>query len=461
MLSMPELNSLLAQDEGSRLEFKKSAHFVDRIGCTICALANSGGGLLVLGIEKDNGKTVIQGIQNKDETYQKLASILPRLEPKPPVTYEEHTLDGNLILIVNVSALPISELCFFQNNVYVRQGSVNVEVRKQDLVVFLRARGIISFEENRSIAKLEDLSMRKIQKHIAILTKKDVQFNKASTETILQSLGVANAIGEFYIKNAGVLVFADDIMRFFSNCEMRIVKYKGRIATLEAREFDQRFSDTIPELLERAFTVIQEKAGMTARVIGGKRVEMPMTPPEVLREALTNAVGHRDYFDPNGILVEIFDDRIQITNPVTLLPGQTLKNFARLRRHRNPILHRILNDAGWGDGLNLGIDAMFRIMRGNSLPDPTFDDLGGFFRVVLYGSLSDRAVRPYGQITEMQQKAIAYLEKHEAITAPKYAQIIGVSHPTAINYLNDLVAQGQLKKLGSARSSRYVRNKKD
>ncbi len=461
MLSKEEVQYLLSQEEGSRLEFKKSVHFADRIGQTVCAFANAGGGLLVLGIESVNGKAAAIGIQKKDEAYQKMAAILPQLEPRPLVSYEEHNIDGKLVILVNISALSPGDVCFFGNRVYVRQGSVNVEVSHKQLIEFLKARGIISFEEGRSAAKLKDLSEEKIGKHLVNRTDKKPKIGEVPAEALLQSLGVANAIGEFYIKNVGLLAFAKDITRFFSNCEIRIVKYKGRTPSIESREYDQRLIDTCPELLEKAFSIIKEKAGIAARIINGRRVEMPMVPDKVLREALTNAVGHRDYFDPNGILVEIFDDRITLTNPGTLLSGQTLKNFADLRRHRNPILHRILNDAGWGDGLNLGVRAIIGIMRDNGMPDPVFDDLGGFFRIVLYGPLSDRVAKPYGNISNMQQKALAYLEKHEFLTAPHYAQIIGVSHPTAIKYLNDLVLQMILKKIGSGRSSKYTKDKKD
>jgi ATP-dependent DNA helicase RecG len=461
MISAEKLDALLAQDEGSRLELKKSVQFTQRVGQTLCAFANSGGGLLVIGAERKDGKTVVNGVQDKDETYQKIAAILPRLEPRPPVNYEEHDADGKLLLITVVDALPVSEVCFFEKNVYIRQGSVNVEIRKQDLVNFLRARGIISFEENRSPARLEDISNEKVQKHLVHRATPGSKPDGVPLETVLQSLGVANAVGEFYIKNAGVLAFAKDINRFFSNAEIRIVKYKGRTPSLQAREFDQRLTDTLPELLEKAFVVIQEKAGFSAKIVNGKRVEAPMIPPEALREALTNAVGHREYFDSNGVLVEIFDDRIRITNPGSLLPGQTLKNFADIRRHRNPIIHRILNDSGWGEGLNLGVRLIIRVMRENDLPDPDFEDMGGFFRVTLYGPLSDKAAKPAEQISPMQQKALAYLEKHESITAPAYARLIGISHPTAIRYLNDLVALGRLKKLGNYRSSRYVNVQKD
>jgi predicted HTH transcriptional regulator len=95
-------------------------------------------------------------------------------------------------------------------------------------------------------------------------------------------------------------------------------------------------------------------------------------------------------------------------------------------------------------------------MRKNKLPDPKFEDLGGLFKVTLYGPLSERKVRPYGLIKERQKKAIEYLKKKKSITAPEYAKIAGISHPTAITDLKELVVQGVLRKVGRRRSSKYV-----
>jgi ATP-dependent DNA helicase RecG len=461
MISKEKLREILRQSEGSKLEFKKSFHFTERIGQSMCAFANSGGGLIIFGAEAKESEVHITGIQNKDEAHQKLAGVFPLLDPRPKYSMEDHILEGKTLMIMDIAALPISDVCFFKKSVFVRQGSVNIEINKKELIEFLRARGVISFEENHSSARIADLDENKIRKHIKNKGIPVKKIEGIGLETLLASLSVANQIGKFYIKNVGTLFFAKEILRFFSNSELRIVKYKGEVPELKNREYDERINDTTLEVLEKSFQKVNDKAGITARIVDGKRVEAPMIPNRVLREALTNAVSHRDYFDPNGILIEIFDDRIQITNPGTLLPGQTLKNFAELRRHRNPILHRLINDAGWGEGLNLGVKDMIRIMRQNDLADPVFDDLGGFFRVTLYSSLSNRAVKPYGVITERQKKALAYLEKHESITAPVFAKLVGISHPTAIRDLNEMVAQGLLKKIGQYRSSKYIKERKN
>lgn len=449
-----KLKEIIDTPEGTYLEFKKSLTFTERVAKSICAFANTYGGYVIVGVEKEDG-TRITGVQDKDSEFQKLAGITPRLHPKPYYDVEERELEGKTILVIHVNQLPTSELCFFKKTAYRRVGSINEELSGQNLVRFMQQRGVVSFEDNKSLAGLSDLERGKITNLLKNRGLKAEDHEPIHLQSLLSSLGVANQIGEFYLKNSAVLFFAKDVKRFFMNPEIRIVKYRGTVKALEALKDDVKLVDTLPELLEASFSKIKQEIRMLIMSGGGKRTESLMIPEEVIREALTNAVGHRDYFDPNGILVEIFEDRVEITNPGSLLPGQTLKNFSETRRHRNPTLYRLLNDSKWGEGLNLGVKAMYRIMRQNKLPDPQFEDLGGMFRVTLYTVLSRRRPKPYGEITERQQKAIAYLEIHKILTAPRFAKIAGISHPTAIRDLNDMVAQGVLRKTGSYRSSKY------
>ena len=454
-----ELASLLGASEGVSLEFKKSLEFPEAIARTICAFANTFGGYLVIGTEKRKDETLIVGVANPDAEFQKLAGITSLLQPKPYYTAREYGVNGKNAIIIKVEAMPLSEVCFYKKTVFRRMGSINEEVTGPNLARFLRERGTLSFEENKCPAKLEDLSRNKIQTFLKNRGVNAKEHAPISLKLLLSSLGVANSIGEFYLKNAAVMFFAEDARKFFINAEVRVAKFRGKEKNLEALEYDERVIDTLPELLGAVFETVRNKAGAFGRIIDGKRMEARMIPDEVLREALTNAVGHRDYFDPNGILVEIFDDRLEITNPGSLLPGQSLKNLAEVRKHRNPLTYRLLNDSRWGEGLNLGIKAMYRTMRKNKLPDPEFKELGGMFKVTLFGPLSNRKQTGHGNITERQEKALQHLKTHESITAPQYAKLAGVSHPTAITDLNSLVAMGVLAKSGSYRSAKYLPEK--
>ncbi len=447
---------LLEASEGTTLEFKKSLEFPEAIGRTICAFANTFGGTLIIGAEKQRDQTIPAGVANADQEFQKLAGIIAQMNPKPYHQATEHNYAGKTLIAVRIEALPVSEVSFFKKAAYRRVGSINEEISGPSLVRFLQQRGTVSFEENKSAASLGDLDRSKI---FELLEKRGINSGKHKPiplESLLSSFGVANNLGDFYLKNASILFFAKDIRKFFMNPEVRIVKYRGKEKRLEAREYDQRFIDTLPELLEAVFNKTKEKSGTFGRIINGKRMETTMVPDEALREVLTNAVGHRDYFDPNGTLVEIFDDRIEVTNPGSLLPGLTLSNFSKVKKHRNPIIYSLLNDSKWGEGLNFGIRAIYRIVRENNLAEPEFENLGGMFKTTLFGPLSSRKHQPYGAIMERQKKAIGYLQAHESITAPKYAKLAGISHPTAITDLNDLAEQGALRKTGRYRSAKYL-----
>lgn len=447
---------LLESEEGTTVEFKRSLSVRDAIARTICAFANSSGGYIVIGVELKGGdKKTVVGIESAE--FEKLPDIISQLSPRPYYSLAQEVTGGKPIGIITIDPLPISEICFYKKLAYRRVGPTNEEISQSNLVKFLQQRGTVSFEENRSQISMAQIDSEKLNKLLKNRGINAGDHKPLDTRSVLASLGVANNIGDFFLKNSAALFFAKDIKQFFLNSEIRIIGFKGKTKSLTAKVSDVRFIDTLPELLESSYSEILKKIGTTSKLVNGKRVDLPSIPEEVLREALTNAVGHRDYFDPNQIYVEIYDDRIEITNPGGLVQGLSLKNFRDMRKARNPTIYRLLNDSRWGEGLNLGIKAIYRIMRQSQLPDPLFEDLGAAFKVTLYNSLSDKKVRPYGLISNRQEKAIEYLKEHgESITAPKYSTLFGVSHPTAIKDLKELVVQGILKHEGSQRSSRYL-----
>lgn len=449
---------LIGLDEGATLEFKKSLSDSTRICETICAFANTGGGRIVFGIHKQGKTSVLAGIENTDKDTGELANwIRNNLRPQIRYVPTTITLDGKHFIILNIDALPLTEVCTYNHKVFQRKGATNQEVSGTLLILFLRERGLLSFEELPSSATVADLDTKKVHTLIRARGTEPDHHKPINIETALASLGVASLLDKLVIKKSAPIFFAKDVPKFQGNCEVRIVKFRGKESALEFREYDKRFIDTIPELLRTSFDNILAQLGTVSVIVDGRRQEIPAIPPNVIREVITNAIGHRDYIDPNCVLVEIFDDRIQVTNPGGLLPGQTLKNFVETRRHRNPIIHRLLNDAGWGEGLCFGIKLIYRELRKNSLPDPEFQDLGGFFRVVLYTARSDKKRKPADHISERQAKALAYLEKHEIIRSEEYARIVGISKVTAVKDLNELVIQGRIRKIGKFRGAHYIK----
>lgn len=452
MTTFTDLQRWVSEWEGPTMEFKTRVN--PEIGQTISAFANMYGGIIVFGVEPKKKELI--GLTNPDEESQRIRHVLDQCKPNPKPEQEFVRHEGRTFIVLNVAAFaPSQNPCFFDRHCYIRQGTTNLELSGEDLIDFLRKRSVLNFEESKSRLTLQDLDRDKV---LALLKSRGVSYGTLSDDelkSILAGLNVANYNGEFFLKNVAVLFFAKEPQRYLSNLEARIVKYRGTEPELGGILFDKRVYGTLPEIIEQTFRLISENVGRSYKLVGTKREEVLEYPKDSLREVVTNAFGHRDYFEPKEVLVEIFGDRIQITNPGGLLPGQNISNFCKTPRHRNPIVYRLLHDLGLGEGLGLGIRLIRKQFRQAKLPDPEFFEIGNAFQAVFYNSNSKKKRYPVDFENMRQKQAIAYLQKYPMLKTAHYAKMTGVSQPTAVKDLNELVKQGKLTKVGKFRGAYY------
>lgn len=446
-----DLEEWVKEWESPAMEFKSNVS--DRMGHTISAFANTFGGMIILGISP---KKEFVGISNPDETSIKIRSIFDKCTPRPNSRQEFIRHDGKTYIILKIEQFGYSEApCFFDRKCFVRQGTTNLELYGDELISFLKTRAILNFEELKSRAGITDLSIERIR---AFLDKRNSSANLSTEEeikSILFGLHAANFNGNFYLKNIAVMFFAEEPQKFIPNLEVRIVKYIGTEPALNEIKMDERVSGTIPEIIEKSFIMINDAAGTKFVLKDLERVRIPEYPPEAIREALTNAVGHRDYFDSNDVLIDIYKDRLQITNPGGLLHGQTINNFYKVPRHRNPLVYQFLHDMRYGEGLGLGVPLIIKLMREANLPDPEFNNFGNVFRVTFYNSSSGRIKHELNMRNKRQNEVIAYLKSNGRIKLKDYAKLAGISGPTAIKDINELMKQGIVRRVGMFRGAYY------
>ena len=452
--SFEDIKNWVVDWEGPTLEFKNGVG--KNVGKTICAFANTSGGIIVLGIGPDKKFT---GIQSPDKASQDIHAILESCKPKPNVDQQFVKEGGKTFIVLTVAQFSLSQgICFFEKQCFIRQGTTNICLDGDDLINFLKNKAVLNFEEQRTPAKLEHIDIEKL----GILFKKrnipEENLKGEKLKHMLAVLHIANYNGEFYIKNAGLMFFANEPGFFFTNLQVRIVKYSDTEPELGKIEIDNKVQGTIPELIEQTYTQVTKNIGKQYTISGTKREENSIYPQNALREIITNAVGHRDYFNTQNILVEIFQDRIQVTNPGGLLHGQTIKNFDRTPQHRNPICYQLLHDLGYGEGLGLGVRLIRKTMREYGLPDPEFYSLGNTFRIVLYNNNSTKRVQAVDYENPRQKQALVYLKEKHKIKSEEYSKTFGVSVPTAINDLNELIKQGKVRKIGKFRGVHYELN---
>jgi ATP-dependent DNA helicase RecG len=450
--SYSDLQKWTSEGESPAMEFKLSVQ--NDIGETISALVNTYGGIIVFGIEPK--KKELRGFADADEESRRLRQVFDQCKPNPQP--EQHFIrhEGKTFIVLKLEPFAYSQNpCFFKNRCFIRQGTTNLELAGEEFVEFLKKRSLLNFEESKTKASIEDLDMGKVRH---FLTKRKINIDNLGdkeVKQILTGLGVANYNGEFFLKNAALLFFAREPQRFFSNLEVRIVKYSGIEAEVGLIRLDKRLYGTIPELIEQTFKTVSENVGKTFTLVGPERREILDYPPESLREVITNSLGHRDYFESKEVLIEIFEDRLQLTNPGGLLRGQNINNFDKTPQHRNPICYRLLHDLGLGEGLGLGIRLIRRQFRESKLPDPEFYEIGNAFQVILYNHSSKKKRYLADFENSRQKQALAYLLNNKTIKTEQYAKMTGVSQPTAVKDLNELIKQGKVRKVGKFRGAYY------
>ncbi|MBW1677587.1 MAG: hypothetical protein JRJ79_13555 [Deltaproteobacteria bacterium] len=203
--------------------------------------------------------------------------------------------------------------------------------------------------------------------------------SSGSRKNLLINLGLAEDRTGYRLTNAGVLLFGKNIEHHIRHSFVTCVLYRGITKTkiLDRKDFK---SDLLSNYQD-AFRFLQQHLRLEYIIEdGGPRKEVSEIPLEVLREALLNAIVHRDYYEEGaGILVEIYDDRVEITDPGRLLFDKS--KFGKLSVARNPVIFDIFHRLGLTERIGSGIGRMREAMAAQGL-EIEFDP-GSFFIVTL------------------------------------------------------------------------------
>lgn len=180
-------------------------------------------------------------------------------------------------------------------------------------------------------------------------------------------------------------------------------------------------------------------------------------PPDVIREAIVNAVAHRDYTSGAAVQVSVFADRIEVWNPGELLPPLTPN---RLRGPHQSIArnHRICESlflAGYIEKYGTGTLMMIRESIAHELAEPDLEQRGGEFVVTIWRDWLTEVVLAELGITERQKQAIRYVKENGRITNSEYQTLLRVAKRTAHRDLTNLIGKGVLKKVGITGSGTY------
>lgn len=452
-MEIKQLKQLIENGETQDVEFKQSFHSSQDISKTICGFANTSGGVLLIGV-KDN-KEVFGITEDVDVLQQKISAANQNVSPTPLISVELHSIFDKKVIAVIIQRSPDTTYHTFQGAIYVRVGSTTKKLDGQTHLEFLRTKQILSFDETiETEFKIEDIDKEKVESYLALRDQKDF-LKTHSLQDFLVSSKLAVQNGSLKIKNPAILLFGREPIKFIPQSEVKLVQFSGtEPVNITAHRLIQ---EDVVTAIKGSIAFVEKRIDKSIEIKEAQRKERSEYPLNVVREAIVNAITHRDYFSKDAVQIYLFDDRLEITNPGSIPSSLPKEMFGTLSVQRNPILYRFLRDMGFVEGLGTGIPRMKNAMREHGLNDPEFLFTESFFRIVLRNKKGLRKpIQSLKDLTLRQQKAIEYLKKHGSIKTKTYTELNNVSTATAVTDLNELISFGFIKKVGQYKGAYYV-----
>ncbi|MFN8569512.1 MAG: ATP-binding protein [Kouleothrix sp.] len=460
-----DLAELLAQPEGQQLAFVRRGFRTDELAETLAALANAQGGTVLVGLSGRTRK--VEGLA--DAEAAQLAALDAALACTPalvlPLPEPAEHAGATLLVLVVPAGLP--HVYSVHGKYLRREGAANQPITPQALRKLLLERGETSWERlapaGAALADLDQARLAAYVRRVGAAAESDPLGFLFRRGCLAQAPG--GQPGDYVPTNAGLLLFGTHVERFFPQCEVTLVRYRGREMSDEFLREDIR--DTLAETVRRAELWLSEHMRRGSRMIGLERQDWAQFPQGAVREALVNAVAHRDYtIRGEGIRIALFGDRMECYSPGRLPGHMTVQNIADERFSRNETLVQILSDFGLIERLGYGIDRMLRQMAAAGLPPPEFRETAAGFLVTLRGHGGDdrtdaaavdtREWRRMG-LNERQIAALVRLAEQRRISNSDLQELApDVSPETLRRDLADLVERGLLLKIGEKRGAYYI-----
>ncbi len=434
-----ELRALPKETEW--VEFKKDNYKPAEIGEYISALSNSACledqkyGYLVFGIEDTTHVLVGTSFKPKEKKIgnEELENWLAtQLEPKIDFKIFEIVYQGKVIVIFQIDATfntPVK----FRNEAYIRIGSYKKKLKdhpEKERKIWQKSKHIV-FEEEIALKNLKDDDVLKLLDYPSVFRLLNIPLpsnKKSILEKLEQEKLILNKLGKYQITNLGAILFATDINMFdhLKNKYPRVILYKGNNRLHTVKERPNRNIKGYAVDFEELVNYINDKLPSNEEIGKVFRKEVRIYPELAIRELVANAIIHQDFsIKGMNIMIEIFENRIEITNP-----GKPLIDTDRFIDHspesRNEILASMMRRMNFCEERGSGIDKVIHEIEVYQLPAPEFITGDNYTRVILYSPKSLRKMSKIDKIRACYQHACLKYVSGEYMTNQSLRERFGI-----------------------------------
>ncbi len=426
--------------ENESIEYKRE--YVDDICKEVIAFANTNGGKLLIGVD-DSGNTV--GLENIDDTYTRVTNTI-RDSISPDVTmFVKYSL-SNSVISVEVSegtAKPyyLKSKGLKPSGVYVRQGASSVPASTEQIRQMIKLSDGDVYETARSLE--QDLTFSAAEK---VFREHKVDFSSEK----YPALGICSLSDNLYTNLAKIIsdqcehtikiaVFADDNNTIF--------------------KAHKEFGGSVFTQLEEAFDYLMLCNQNPSTIVGINRIDKWDYPVEALREALLNAIVHRDYAFSGSIIINVNESCMEFVSLGGLVQGLSaddIKNGISQLRNRNlaEMFHRLNFIESYGTGIRR-IFALYSDCK----EQPEISVTSNSFKITLPNMNKCSAPETHHELTEQEQTILDYLDEHGEMTELDVQQLLGVKKTRAFNLIQTLKSAQLVEVVGRGTDKKIVRLK--
>ena len=437
----------------------------------ICGFANAQGGTLYIG-KDDNGNVV--GVKDAkkllEELPNKITTILgivvqvnlhqaeqgDYIENADSVSADQARLESAerkafIQIIVDAHPNPVN----YKGEYHYRSGSTKQELKGAALDKFLLQKQGKHWDAvsipNVSVADLKPETFEFFRKRGVKSKRLDEDVLTDTNEVLLNNLKLTD---NGYLKRAALLLFHPDPEKYVSGAYIKIGFFRTDSDLLFQDEIHGNLFEQVEKTMDLLFTKYI-KAMISYEDI--YRVETYEYPKDALREALLNAVAHKDYTGPYPIQISVYDNKIMIWNYGKLPENWTVEDL--LDKHssqpRNPDIATTFFRSGYVESWGRGMDKMRNLCLEAKIPLPQLSCKGNDFWTVFRKDIYNKEDLSKLGLSDRQIKAVLYVKEHGKITNKEYQEVNGIGKSVTIDELRNLVDKEILVRIGETGRGTY------
>jgi len=407
MITKTELLELIANGENSYVEFKRDSVNSSSLSKEMSVICNEEGGIILLGVEDDGH---ISGISKSPKEIEEWIMNIARERIQPAIRPRFMVInvqDTKSVAVIKLDSNTQSKPYRARNNrvwvTYVRAGSTSREATREELTRLFQSAGLINYETNPvPNMGLGSLDLNRLINYFQVVLKRSIPERDLThqwQQLLLNCDLLTESNGNIVATVAGTLLFGKNPNRRLSQAGVTAVAFSGTDKDYNTIDEEQirgplvsRYSEDLiiidNGVIDRAVDFVHRNLESFAWLNGGRRIVKKSLPIEAVREAIINAVTHRDYtYEGTDIELAMYVDRVEIISPGKLPNGVTVNKMKEgiVRATRNGLLKDILRDYRYVDNQGMGVrNKMIKLMLEHVGTEPDLIDEGHRFKVCFW-----------------------------------------------------------------------------